>query len=106
MKQSLPVLEAAKEFYKEFKPTIARLTEEVAEGVYKVQLPLVIGGLALGFLDRNTNIIVYNTYVSPDTLYAQQINDIEADRELNEIIQTMDYSEWIMLGRMIKDNHN
>lgn len=106
LKKSVNVLEAAREFYKEFKPTITRLTEKVTEGVYKVQLPLAIGGLALGFLDKNTNIIVYNTYVSTDTLYAQQINDVEADRELNEIIQTMDYSEWIMIGKTIKDDNN
>lgn len=44
-------------------------------GGYKTQLPLNVGGLALGFHDRNTNIAIYNTYVSPDFFDDKEIND-------------------------------
>jgi hypothetical protein len=77
-------------------------TEEVSEGVYKTQLPLFVGGLALGFHDTNTNIVVYNTYVSPNLFYDKQVNDVEADRDLNEALQNMDASEWRLISEAMK----
>jgi hypothetical protein len=102
LKKSISIQDSAQEFYREYKPTMARQTEEIAKGVYKMQLPLIVGGLALGVRDRTNNIIMYNTYVSPDTLYGQQINDIETDRELNEALQSMNYSEWRLIGEAMK----
>ena len=94
--------DAAREYYREYKVSMALHTEEIAEGVYKMQLPLYVGGLALGFHDRNTNIVVYNTYVSPDLLYDKQINDVESDRDLNEALQGMNSSEWRLIGESMK----
>lgn len=102
LKKSMTIQEAAREFYSEFKVSMALHTDEIADGVYKMQLPLFVGGLALGFHDRNTNIVVYNTYVSPDLLYDNQINDIEVYRELNETLQSMDSSEWRLIGEVMK----
>jgi hypothetical protein len=67
-----------------------------------MQLPLHVGGLALGFHDRTNNIVVYNTYVSPDILHDKQINDIDAYRELNEALQSMNSSEWRLIGEAMK----
>ncbi|MEO7990795.1 MAG: hypothetical protein ABI663_14700 [Chryseolinea sp.] len=94
--------DATREFYREYKVSMALHTEEIAEGVYKTQLPLCVGGLALGFHDRINNIVVYNTYVSPDLLYGKQINDVEAYREVNEALQSMNSSEWRLIGEAIK----
>lgn len=102
LKKSMTIQEAAREFYREFKVSMALHTDEIADGVHKMQLPLFVGGLALGFHDRNTNIVVYNTYVSPDLLYDKQINDIEVYRELNETLQSMDSSEWRLIGEVMK----
>jgi len=102
LRKSISTQEAAREYYREYKVSMALHTEEIAEGVYKTQLPLYVGGLALGFHDRNTNIVVYNTYVSPDLFYDKQINDVEADRDLNEALQNMNSSEWRLIGEVMK----
>lgn len=102
LNRSMSIQDAAREFYREFKVSMALHTEEIAKGVYKMQLPLYVGGLALGFHDRNTNIVVYNTYVSTNLLGKKQVDDIEADRELNEALQGMDSSEWRLIGDAMK----
>jgi hypothetical protein len=102
LKKTMSTQDAAIEYYREYKVSMALRTEEIAEGVYKTQLPLYVGGLALGFNDRNTNIVVYNTYVSPDLFYGKQINDVEADKELNEALQSMNASEWRLIGEAMK----
>lgn len=102
LRRSMSAQDSAREFYREFKVSVAHHTEEIANGVYKMQLPLYVGGLALGFHDRNTNIVVYNTYVSPDLLGGRQVVDIEADRELNEALQNMNHSEWRLIGEAMK----
>ena len=102
LRKSMSTQDAAQEFYREYKVSMALHTEEIAEGVYKMQLPLHAGGLALGFHDRNNNIVVYNTYVSPDILRDKQVNDIEAYKELNEELQSMNSSEWRLIGEAMK----
>jgi hypothetical protein len=102
LRKPMSTQDAAREYYREYKVSMALHTEEVAEGVHKIQLPLYVGGLALGFHDRNTNIVVYNTYVSPDLFYDKQINDVEADRDLNEALQNMNSSEWRLIGEAMK----
>lgn len=102
LRKSMNTLDAAREFYREYKPTIARHTGEIEEGVYKMQLPLQVGGLALGVHDRKNHIVVYNTYVSADLLGGRQIDDIDADKELNDALQSMSQSEWKLLGEMLK----
>lgn len=102
LKKSMSAQDAAREYYREFKVSMALHTEEIAEGVYKTQLPIYVGGLALGFHDRNNNIVVYNTYVAHDMLHDKQINDIEADKELNENLQSMNSSEWRLIGELMK----
>lgn len=100
--RSMNIQDAAREYYREYKVSMARHTEEIADGVYKTQLPLYVGGLALGFHDRNTSIAVYNTYVSPDLFYDNQINDVDADRDLNDALQSMNASEWRLIGEAMK----
>lgn len=102
LKKSMSTQDAAREYYREYKVSMALHTEEIADRVYKTQLPLYVGGLALGFHDRSTNIVVYNTYVSPDLFYDKQINDVEADRDLNETLQSMNSSEWRLIGEAMK----
>lgn len=102
LKKSLSTYEAAREFYREFKPTIARHTEDITSGVYKTQLPLHVGGLALGIRDKINNIVVYNTYVSADLLGSKQMEDVDADNDLNEALQHMSQSEWNLLGKILK----
>jgi len=102
LRKSMSTQDAAREFYREYRVSMALHTEEIAEGVYKTQLPLYVGGLALGFHDRNNKIVVYNTYVSPELLYDKQINDVEAYRELNEELQSMNSSEWRLIGEAMK----
>lgn len=102
LKKAVSIQDAAREFYSKFQVSIARNTEEIADGIHKVQLPLPDGGLALGFNDRVTNIIVYNTYVSKDLLGAQQVNDVEDDRELNEALQKMNHSEYKLIYEAMK----
>jgi len=77
-------------------------TEEIAKGVYRIQLPLHVGGLALGFHDKTNNIVVYNTYVSRDMLGVKQINDIADDRELNEALLSLNSSQWRLIGEGMK----
>jgi hypothetical protein len=100
--KSMNILEAAIEFYKEFKPSVARHTEEIEKGVYKMQLPLSVGGLALGIHDKNSNLVVYNTYVSAGQLGNNQLDAIDADKELNESIKNMTDTEWRLLGQVLK----
>ena len=102
LRKSMTTHDAAKEFYREFKVSMALHTEEITDGVYKMQLPLHVGGLALGFHDRINNIIVYNTYVSPELLYEKQVNDVEAYRELNEALESMNSPEWRLIGEATK----
>src|SRR5258706_3214632 len=100
--KSMSVQDAAREFYREYQVTMARNTEEIAVGIYKAQLPLHNGGLALGFNDSTNNLVVYNTYVSPDMLGARQINDIEDDRELNEALRSLNSSEYRLIVEAMK----
>lgn len=98
----MSIQDAAREFYTEFQVSMARNTEEIAKGIYKVQLPLPDGGLALGFNDSTSNIVVYNTYVSKGQLGVQQINDIEDDKELNEALQSLNHSEYKLIYEAMK----
>lgn len=100
--KSMSIQDAAREFYSKFQVSMARNTEEIAAGIYKVQLPLPDGGLALGFNDRKSNVVVYNTYVSKNQLGAQQINDIDDDKELNEALQNLNHSEYRLIYEAMK----
>jgi hypothetical protein len=101
--KSISIQDAALEFYSEFRVSVTRNTEEIAEGVYKAQLPLPDGGLALGFNDRVSNIVVYNTYVSRDMLGSKQIGDIEDDKELNESLQSLNTLQYRLLAEAMKN---
>lgn len=100
--KSIDVYGAAKKFYSEFQVSMGHNTEEIAEGIYKAQLPLSDGGLALGFNDRVNNIVVYNTYVSREMLGSKQISDVEDDRELNETLQNLGTFEYRLIGESLK----
>jgi hypothetical protein len=102
LKKSMSTLDAAREFYREFKPTAARHTKEIENGIYDTQLPLHVGGVALGVRDRNSNMVIYNTYVSDGLLGSKQIDDIAVDKELNEAIQQLSVSEWKLIGEVLK----
>lgn len=93
----MSISDAAVEYYREFRVSMARQTEEIATGVFKIQLPFHNGGLALGFIDRTDNIVVYNTFISKDQLCRGQISDIEADRELNEELLNLDKSQYHLI---------
>jgi hypothetical protein len=95
--------DAAVEYYSKFQVSMARNTEEVAKGVFKVQLPLADGGLALGFNDSVNNIVVYNTYVSHDMLGPRQVNDIDDDRALNEALKSLDTTLYRQLYEAMKN---
>ncbi len=41
-------------------------------------------------------------YVSPDLFYDKQINDVEADRDLNAALQNMNSSEWRLIGKAMR----
>ena len=100
--QSMSVLDAAKEYYREFQVSMARQTDEIAEGVHKIQLPLKNGGLALGFNDKVNNIVVYNTFVSKQLLGLKQLNDVDDDKELNEALQNLDHSHYKLIYDAMK----
>jgi hypothetical protein len=102
LKKKMSIKDAAIEFYREYKVSVAKGMEEIANGVYEIQLPLQIGGLALGIHDRNNDIAIYNTYVSKEMLRAKQIDDIEDYRELNESLVEMDSSQWRLIGEAMK----
>lgn len=101
LQEAMTTQNAAAQFYKAFKVSLARHTEQITDGVYKMQLPLGVGGLALGFHDRSNNIVVYNTYVSSNLLQERQLADIEADKDLNELLQTMDHAAWRQVGQAL-----
>ena len=98
----MSISDAAVEYYREFRVSMARQTEEIATGVFKIQLPFHNGGLALGFIDRTDNIVVYNTFISKDQLGRGQISDIEADRELNEELLNLDKSQYHLIHEGMK----
>lgn len=100
--EAMTAQQAASKFYKVFKVSIARHTEEIAEKVYRIQLPLAVGGLALGFHDRNNDIAVYNTYVSSNLLHDEQQANIEADKDLNELLQKMNHAGWTQVGKALR----
>ena len=102
LKKSMSIQEAARAFYSKFQVSMARNTEEIVKGIYKVQFPLPDGGLALGFNDRVSNIVVYNTYVSKDQLGTQQINNIEDDKELNEALRNLNLLQYKLIYESMK----
>lgn len=102
LKRIMNARDAAVEFYKEFTVSIARQTEEIAKGIYRIQLPLYNGGLALGFIDRANNIVVYNTFVTKEQLGSEQINKIEEDKELNNELLNLDKSKYQLVYETLR----
>ena len=103
LKRNLTVLEAAFEFYREFQISASQLVSEIRKGYFKTQLPLH-GGLALGMCDVENNYAIYRTFVSHGDLFQDQIEDIEADRELNKAIESLDSIQYKMIVEALRLN--
>jgi len=103
IKRDLLVLETAFEFYREYQVSASKLTVELRKGFFKTQMPLR-GGLALGVCDVSNEYAFYRTYVSKDELFQDQVEEIEADRELNTAIQSLDSLQYKLVIEALKLN--
>lgn len=89
MKSKMTTMESAIQFYSNYQIAAALTTKIREDGIHEIQCPIQ-GGLALG-VRVTDRILVYNTCVSDNLLWQDQVNNIEDDRELNETLQRMDW---------------
>jgi hypothetical protein len=102
LKNKMTAMESVLEFYRNYQVAAVLSTKIREDGLHEIQCPMP-GGLALGvrITDR---ILVYNTCVSDNLLWQDQVNTIEDDRELNETIQSMDYHKYKQFVEAIRGN--
>ncbi|MBL0744830.1 hypothetical protein [Chryseolinea lacunae] len=103
LKKELTVLETAFEFYKDFRISATQLTRDLGNGILKAQLPLH-GGLALGECDKVNQYVLYRTFVSKDDLFQDQVEDIDADSDLNKAIQSLDSIHYKLIIETLRLN--
>jgi hypothetical protein len=101
LKKEISVFDSAMEFYRQYQVNPICRIKKRDDGLYEIQTPLQ-GGLGLGIHDVSNGIVIYNTFVTEEMLRADQVKNIEDDRELNEAIQTLGWLKHRVVSHSIK----
>lgn len=101
LKTEVSVLDSAMEFYRQYQVSATRRVKKRDDDLYEIQTPLK-GGIGLGVHDGNNGVVIYNTCVPEEMLRADQLSNIEDDREINEAIHSMSWLEYRMMVDVLK----
>lgn len=93
LKKDISVFDSAMEFYSQYKDSSIRRIKKRTDGLYEIQTPIQ-GGLGLGISDFSDFIVIYNTCITEKMLRADQVKDIEDEKELSEAIQSLGCLEY------------